>query len=275
MHLFQKMPPYARVPPHSIRNNSRKSPMAKRRYNAPSIATKLQILNKEKTLLAAVCELKLNLQSTGANNVKALRILQNIRQQTPTALMLKKQPDVVETIKRVRQYVDNGNVYVQKLRDSKRAQNVANIRNLADDIYQQYEKMFPVSSLTMQSVPFWTTFSMEVERFRAKCKLLNLNADEVVALTEEPDEPEEPKEPSENTKSNLIVNSVDDLKSKLKELVDRNEFLATEVENSKGKLKRRHVEVRTMYLEHINDMVCKNNKEIEEVKRQLADKQTK
>lgn len=216
----------------------------------------------------AVYELKLCLRPTYSNAAKALKILEKIRRQTPTVLMLKKQPDVVETIKRVRQYVGNRHVYVRKLRDSKRsADDETKIRNLADVIYKQFEKMFAFPP-TMQPTPFWLAFKSEVERFQNKCKLLNLDAVEMAALIEEPSEPTEFDE-NEKTEETVIP-VCGNLKSKLEELVDRNVFLVNELEGCKSKIKKRHMELRTLYLKHVNDLICRNNEEIDEIKRQLA-----
>lgn len=284
------MPPYARaLTSSSNQNQTHQWSIAK--PDPAAAAEKLKVLNTEKQLLLAVYELKLNLQPTCSNTAKALRILQKIRRQTPTVLMLKKQPDVVETIKRLRQYVDNGNVYVRKLRASKRVQSaekVAKIRNLADVIYKQFENMFAFPTTTMQSTPFWTAFKSEVERFQNKCKSLNLDAIDVAALTEEPDEPvecEANEEIRQNTRKNLknvehIKSNVipaaacENLKSKLEELVDRNTFLANELDGCERKIKRRDMELRTLYMKHVNDLICRNNEEIDEIRRELANQQT-
>ncbi|CAG9766010.1 unnamed protein product [Ceutorhynchus assimilis] len=99
------------------------------------------------------------------------------------ALMFKKNPHVLDTLRRLRKYV--GNAREWNISDSdleKFIEKAANIRTEAGLIYNRIQTLFPID--TTEGV-FWDSFMDVVSDFRMKCK--ELTEDQVMALCDEPD----------------------------------------------------------------------------------------
>lgn len=107
-----------------------------------------RLLHLENMLLKYDLDIKSSLQLSSADPAKCISVLEDYKTLTVTALMLKKNPSTVETVKRLRRYV--GNIKDWNFDETQQAdfnEKAAKIRKLAEIIY----KNFKVNSLMSQS----------------------------------------------------------------------------------------------------------------------------
>lgn len=98
------------------------------------------IIMNEVTLLQYDVDIKSSLQLSAADTTKCINVLEKYKNLDVTALMLKKNPQVAETIKRLRRYV--GNTKEWNFTDEERIdfnEKAGKIRKLADTIYKNFK----------------------------------------------------------------------------------------------------------------------------------------
>ncbi len=94
----------------------------------------------EVNLLQYDVDIKSSLQLSSADTSKCISVLERYKNLEVTALMLKKNPQVAETVKRLRRYV--GNTREWNFTDEQRLEfneNAVKIRKLADNIYRNFK----------------------------------------------------------------------------------------------------------------------------------------
>lgn len=99
-----------------------------------------RLIQIEKDILQYDLDIKSSLQLSSADPAKCIRVLENYRHLRVTALMLKKNPNVVETIKRLRRYV--GNMKDWNFTDEQRVEfdeKAQKVRKLSDMIYNNFK----------------------------------------------------------------------------------------------------------------------------------------
>lgn len=142
----------------------------------------LQHLKLESTLLELDHQIKSSTGLNGAKPEECIKHLDTYKQLEITPLMLKKHPNCVETMKRLRRYV--GNVKAWEMNDLLKQEfdsKAHQIRTQAEDIYSSFKRMFNFDS---ESQPFWNYFQVQVDDF--KKKTLHLTQEQVQELIEEP-----------------------------------------------------------------------------------------
>lgn len=99
-----------------------------------------QIIMNEVNLLQYDVDIKSSLQLSSADTSRCIAVLEKYKGLEVTALMLKKNPQVAETIKRLRRYVGNTKEWnfsdEQHLEFNEKA---AKIRKLAETIYKNFK----------------------------------------------------------------------------------------------------------------------------------------
>lgn len=99
-----------------------------------------QIIMNEVNLLQYDVDIKSSLQLSSADTTRCISVLEKYKNLDVTALMLKKNPQVAETIKRLRRYV--GNTKEWNFTDEQRVEfndKAVRIRKLADTIYRNFK----------------------------------------------------------------------------------------------------------------------------------------
>lgn len=99
-----------------------------------------QIIMNEVNLLQYDVDIKSSLQLSSADTARCISVLEKYKSLEITALMLKKNPQVAETIKRLRRYV--GNTKEWNLSDDQQAEfneKAGKIRKLAENIYKSFK----------------------------------------------------------------------------------------------------------------------------------------
>lgn len=94
----------------------------------------------EVNLLQYDVDIKSSLQLSAADTEKCIAVLEKYKHLEVTALMLKKNPQVAETIKRLRRYV--GNTKEWNYTDDERTafeEKATKIRKLAETIYKNFK----------------------------------------------------------------------------------------------------------------------------------------
>lgn len=94
----------------------------------------------EVNLLQYDVDIKSSLQLSSADTTRCISVLEKYKNLEVTALMLKKNPQVAETIKRLRRYV--GNTKEWNFSDDQQAEfneKAAKIRKLAETIYKSFK----------------------------------------------------------------------------------------------------------------------------------------
>lgn len=108
-----------------------------------------QIIMNEVNLLQYDVDIKSSLQLSSADTSRCISVLEKYKSLEVTALMLKKNPQVAETIKRLRRYV--GNTKEWNFSDEQRTafdDKAAKIRKLAETIYKNFKVNEPFFSLS-------------------------------------------------------------------------------------------------------------------------------
>lgn len=99
-----------------------------------------QIIMNEVNLLQYDVDIKSSLQLSSADTTRCISVLEKYKNLEVTALMLKKNPQVAETIKRLRRYV--GNTKEWNFTDEQRVEfndKATKIRKLAEIIYKNFK----------------------------------------------------------------------------------------------------------------------------------------
>lgn len=134
-----------------------------------------------------LCELNMEIKScvglAGADPEKCVELMERFQKLKVTPTMLKKNPNCVETMKRLRKYV--GNTKAWKMTDEERIKfdfYAQQIRTKAEQIYNQFKSMFPVSE---GANSFWEIFCEELSKFEQFTK--HLSQEELFLLVDETD----------------------------------------------------------------------------------------
>ncbi|XP_067003034.2 PC4 and SFRS1-interacting protein isoform X4 [Anabrus simplex] len=153
---------------------------------------KLRWLKMEARMVELDSLMKGHLSITRANPDRCLLLLDEMCSLQLDPLMLKKHPQVVETIKRLRKYVGNTNSWgfndEEKVKFASKAHQ---IRTKAEHIYNKFKAMFTVPD----GSSFWQVFSDNVETFQKMTQ--NLPMDKIYSLV---------VDPSERRKTNKLSN---------------------------------------------------------------------
>ncbi|XP_069687792.1 PC4 and SFRS1-interacting protein-like [Periplaneta americana] len=142
---------------------------------------KLRWLKLESRLVELDALVKSNLSLTKADPDRCLSHLDEISSLTIDPLMLKKHPQVVETIKKLRRYI--GNIAEWNYDDDEKAKfssKASQIRDKADHIYNKFKAMFTVP----EGRTFWQAFADYVTLFKQQTS--HLSQDKMYALTVDP-----------------------------------------------------------------------------------------
>lgn len=143
----------------------------------------LELLKVEVHLLEANCRIKNCLSLSKANCEDCLKEMDEILDLKLNALMLKKHPEVVDTVKKLRKYV--GNLSEWKLGvEEERAflEGAQKIRTKAETMYAKFKSLFAVP----QDKNFFEIYSAEVASFEQRTS--NLTTSEIYKMVKEPTE---------------------------------------------------------------------------------------
>lgn len=138
---------------------------------------KIKWLKIEQHLVDLDIAIKTALHIRNPNVDKCLEALNELNVMSIAPLMLKKQPDIVNTIRKCRKYIGPEEA------DEKKAKALFNktetVRNMANQIFMKLKSLFAVP----EDVDFWDVFETQVVDFRNytkdmdKTKVLNLVSD--------------------------------------------------------------------------------------------------
>ncbi|XP_058819902.1 hepatoma-derived growth factor-related protein 2-like [Topomyia yanbarensis] len=163
---------------------------------------RVYFLKLERELVELNLEIKSCVGLAKADPEKCVDLMEQYQKLKVTPTMLKKNPNCVETMKRLRKYV--GNAKAWNMADEERIKfdfQAQQIRTKAEQIYSQFKTMFPVPD---GSVPFWEAFCEEVAKFAHATK--NLSQEELFLLVDETDL----KSSTENEKNGNSTDDADD-----------------------------------------------------------------
>jgi len=141
-----------------------------------------KLMKLESNLIELDHLIKSSVGLNGAQPEKCIEHLNEYKSLEITPLMLKKHPNCVETMKRLRRYV--GNVKAWEMDESLRQDfdsKAQQIRLAAEDIYNSFKKMFDFAS---DQTPFFEFFMERVKEFQKRTAHMTL--DQIHELIEEP-----------------------------------------------------------------------------------------
>lgn len=141
----------------------------------------LELIKIEVQLLDADCRIKSSLNLVSANCDECLQAMDEILDLKLNALMLKKHPEVVDTVKKLKKYV--GNLSEWKLnREQEEAflRGAEKIRAKAEHIYNKFQSLFTIPN----GRNFFEVYSDEVAKFQEKTN--NLPVNQLYRLVKEP-----------------------------------------------------------------------------------------
>lgn len=144
---------------------------------------RVYFLKLERQLVELNLEIKSCVGLARADPEKCVELMEQYQKLKVTPTMLKKNPNCVETMKRLRKYV--GNAKAWNMPDEERIKfdfQAQQIRTKAEQIYGQFKTMFPIPDGT---VPFWEAFNEEVNKFELATK--HLSQEELFLLVDEAD----------------------------------------------------------------------------------------
>lgn len=144
---------------------------------------RLYFLKLERELVELNLEIKSSLKLNCADPERCVKLMEQYQKLKVTPTILKKNPNCVETLKRLRKYV--GNVKAWNMDDKEKLKfdfQAQQIRQKAEQIYNQFKTMFPTPD---SNVPFWDWFRDEVAKFEQATK--HLTQEELYLLVDEAD----------------------------------------------------------------------------------------
>lgn len=146
---------------------------------------RMYLLSLEKEFADLNMEIKASVKLASADPERCYKLMEEYEKLKVTKTMLKKNPNCVETMKRLRKYV--GNAKAWKMNEEQKLQfdmQAKQIRQKADQIYNQFKAICQAPENTG---PFWEWFNKEVEKFeKATC---HLSTKEVYMIVDESDIP--------------------------------------------------------------------------------------
>lgn len=144
---------------------------------------RVYFLKLERELVELNWEIKSCVGLACADPERCVDLMEQYQKLKVTPTMLKKNPNCVETMKRLRKYV--GNTKAWNMPDEERIKfdfYAQQIRVKAEQIYTQFKTMFPVPE---GAVTFWEIFCEELSKFEQATK--NLSQEELFLLVDEAD----------------------------------------------------------------------------------------
>lgn len=150
---------------------------------------RIYFLKLERELVELNWEIKSCVGLAAADPERCVELMEQYQKLKVTPTMLKKNPNCVETMKRLRKYV--GNTKAWNLADEERIKfdfYAQQIRVKAEQIYSQFRTMFPVPE---GSVTFSEIFCEELSKFEQATK--HLSQEELYLLVDEADIKKEPE----------------------------------------------------------------------------------
>lgn len=144
---------------------------------------RVYFLKLERQLVELNWEIKSCVGLAHADPERCVELMEQYQKLKVTPTMLKKNPNCVETMKRLRKYV--GNTKAWNMADEERIRfdfYAQQIRVKAEQIYTQFKTMFPVSE---GNVTFWEIFCEDLSKFEQATK--NLSQEELFLLVDEAD----------------------------------------------------------------------------------------
>uniref|UniRef100_A0A069DTZ3 Putative hepatoma-derived growth factor n=1 Tax=Panstrongylus megistus TaxID=65343 RepID=A0A069DTZ3_9HEMI len=143
---------------------------------------KYEFLHTESLLLEIDINIKSALNLQKAQPDKCIALLDKLNELKITPLMLKKHPELVHTIKKMRKYVGNihrWNMTEEELEAFK--ESAGRIRVKSEHIYNKFKSLF----LNPDINNFWEFFNKEVERFQEKTRSMSLH--QLFSIVQEPE----------------------------------------------------------------------------------------
>uniref|UniRef100_A0A224XN30 Putative hepatoma-derived growth factor n=1 Tax=Panstrongylus lignarius TaxID=156445 RepID=A0A224XN30_9HEMI len=143
---------------------------------------KYEFLHTESLLLEIDINIKSALNLQKAQPDKCIALLDKLNELKITPLMLKKHPELVHTIKKMRKYVGNihrWNMTEEDLEAFK--ESAGRIRVKSEHIYNKFKSLF----LNPDINNFWEFFNKEVERFQEKTRSMSLH--QLFSIVQEPE----------------------------------------------------------------------------------------
>lgn len=163
----------------NVQLDGKQRPLAKVENNQQS--SKLKWLRIESQLLELDAQIKSNLGLDKANADQCLQAMNVMLNLSIDPLMLKKHPQIVETIKRLRRYI--GNLSDWKLNEEETLifkQKAEQIRQKAEHIYNKFKAMFTIP----EGQTFWQSFSDQVDHFKELTK--DMSEEKMFSLIADP-----------------------------------------------------------------------------------------
>lgn len=145
---------------------------------------KLRWLRIESQLLQLDAQIKSNLGLDRADADKCLHAMDDMLALPIDPLMLKKHPQIVETVRRLRRYI--GNLAEWKLNEEEASifkQKAEQIKQKAEHIYNKFKAMFTISG----GQTFWQSFSDQVVHFKELTK--DMPEEKMFSLMADPSRP--------------------------------------------------------------------------------------
>ncbi|XP_053665484.1 hepatoma-derived growth factor-related protein 2 [Anopheles marshallii] len=142
---------------------------------------RLFVLKLERQLVELNLEIKSSVKLNGADPERCVKLMEQYENLTVTPTILKKNPNCVETMKRLRKYVGNAKAWnlddKQKLKFDFQAQL---IRQKAEQIYARFKEILGMSDSEM---PFWDWFVQQVNTFERRTQ--HLTQEQLYLLVDE------------------------------------------------------------------------------------------
>ncbi|XP_050088919.1 PC4 and SFRS1-interacting protein-like [Anopheles aquasalis] len=142
---------------------------------------RMVFLARERELVECVLEMKTTVKYTDPNAERCVELLNQFQGLKITPTMLKKNPNCVEVIKKLRFYVGNADAW--NMNDQQRVKFdylAKRIREKAEQIYNQFPAMFPELD---GEVSFWQAFQEAVTKFNLATQ--HLSPEELYLLVDE------------------------------------------------------------------------------------------
>uniref|UniRef100_A0A182F185 PWWP domain-containing protein n=1 Tax=Anopheles albimanus TaxID=7167 RepID=A0A182F185_ANOAL len=166
-----------------IKNEQTKAVARKSKSNPFDNITseRMVLLTRERELVECVLEMKTTVKCTGPNAERCVELLDQFQDLKITPMMLKKNPNCVEVIKKLRFYVGNADAWNMDEKQRVKFDYLAKqIRGKADKIYSQFSVMFPEVD---DQVSFWQAFQEIVTKFDLATQ--HLSPEELYLLVDE------------------------------------------------------------------------------------------
>ncbi|XP_050077692.1 hepatoma-derived growth factor-related protein 2-like [Anopheles maculipalpis] len=172
---------------------------------------RLFVLKLERQLVELNLDIKSSVKLNGADPERCVKLMEQYENLSVTSTILKKNPNCVETMKRLRKYVGNAKAWKlddkQKLKFDFQAQQ---IRQKAEQIYSRFKDILGMAD---SEKPFWDWFVQEVTKFEQATQ--HLSQEELYLLVDEKELESINKQNSNtDTTNDTTTNAKDDQSNK-------------------------------------------------------------